>query len=55
MTFILTVVVVIVNAIAIVAAMNEIGFQILPALAIAFGGYMAVYQWRLLKELRAGT
>jgi hypothetical protein len=55
MTFILTVIVVILNAIAIAVSMNEIGFQILPALAIAFGGYMAVYQWLLLKDSRART
>ena len=41
------------ESIALGTSMNEIGFQILPALAVAFGGYMVVYQWRLVQMHRA--
>jgi hypothetical protein len=52
-TFVLTLLAVALNLIAIVAAMDQIGFQLLSALAVAFGGYMAVYQWRLIQLHRA--
>jgi len=49
---ILNIVGVALNIFAVVKALDEAGFMIYNALAIAFGGYIALYQWRLLQNLR---
>ena len=51
----LTFIVTALNLLALVTSMNQIGFQILPALAIAFGVYMMAFQWRLVQVHRAAA
>ena len=44
------------TALNLVVCFKLFGAGIMPlmsALAVAFGGYMAVYEWRLLQQLRA--
>ena len=43
------------NLIALAASYKEIGFQIFPALAIAFGIYLAIFQIGLYRSLRAAA
>ena len=51
-TFLLTTVTVVLN-IYVQAKVNSIlGIQLLNLVAIAFGGYMAIYQWRILTLLQ---
>lgn len=40
------------NIFAVIKAYDLAGFQIINALAVAFGGYIALYQWRLLQLAR---
>jgi hypothetical protein len=52
----LTVLATAINAIFLVAMMvlpDGFGLQIFSALAVIFGGYIAMYQWNLLKAFRA--
>jgi len=45
-------------ALNLIVAVKLLGIGIMPlmsALAVAFGGYMAVYEWKLLQQLRAVT
>ena len=45
-------------ALNLIVAVKLLGIGIMPlmsALAVAFGGYMAVYEWMLLQQLRAAT
>ncbi len=51
-TLVLTVLSVLLNVFAIVKAYDIGGFQLSNALAVAFGGYIALYDWRLLQTLR---
>lgn len=51
-TLVLTILSVLLNIFGIVKAYDVAGFQIYNALAVAFGGYMALYDWRLLQLLR---
>jgi hypothetical protein len=49
----LTVLTVALNAVYLVAmVMNNYGLQLMSALAVAFGVYIAIYQWNLLMTLR---
>lgn len=48
----LTVASVLLNVFAIVKAFDIGGFQLANALAVAFGGYISLYDWRLLQLLR---
>jgi hypothetical protein len=52
LAFILTVVAVALNIFAVIKAYDEIGFQLPNALAVAFSGYIALYDWRLLQSMR---
>ena len=49
----LTALVTVLNLVALATSFNVLGFQIFPALAVAFGVYMIVYQWRLVQGHRA--
>ena len=49
---VLTVAAVLFNLFALVKLYPESGFQIWPALAIAFGGYTAFQQWALLQSMK---
>ena len=51
-TFILTTASVALNIFAIIQAYDAAGFQLPNALAVAFGGYIALYDWRLLQSIR---
>jgi len=48
-----TVVTVLMNFVYVVRMMNGYGFQLWSAIAVAFGVYIAIFQWRLLQSLRA--
>jgi len=52
LTFILTVAALALNLFAVIKAYDEIGFQFVNALAVAFSGYIALYDWRLLQTIR---
>ena len=43
------------NLIWLVVSYSTQGFAIVSALAVAFGGYIASYQWQLYKTLQAGS
>ena len=47
-----TVITVLMNFIYLVRMMNGYGFQLWSALAVAFGVYIAIFQWKLLQSLR---
>ena len=47
-----TVVTVLMNLIYVARMMNGYGFQLWSALAVAFGVYIAIFQWKLLQTLR---
>ena len=48
----LTVATVVFNLIWLVGSYSSHGFALISALAVAFGGYLASYQWQLMKALR---
>lgn len=48
----LTILCVLLNIFAIIKAYDQAGFMLYNALAVAFGGYMALYDWRLIQTLR---
>ena len=50
--FAFTVVTVLMNFFYVVRMMNGYGFQLWSAIAVAFGVYIALFQWRLLQSLR---
>lgn len=52
LTLVLTVLCVLLNIFAIIKAYDGAGFMLYNALAVAFGGYIALYDWRLLQLLR---
>jgi hypothetical protein len=45
----LTILAVVLNVLTLAKAMPVMGFQLMPAIAIAFGIYMAMFEWALLK------
>jgi hypothetical protein len=47
----LTTLCVLLNIFAIIKAYDDGGFMLFNALAVAFGGYMALYDWRLIQTL----
>jgi hypothetical protein len=47
-----TIITVLMNFIYVVRMMNGYGFQLWSAIAVAFGVYIAIFQWRLLQSLR---
>jgi hypothetical protein len=47
-----TIVTVLMNFLYVVRMMNGYGFQLWSAIAVAFGVYIAIFQWRLLQSLR---
>lgn len=49
---ILTALSVALNVYAIIEAYSILGFQLYCALAAAYGGYMALYEWKLMQTLR---
>lgn len=50
--FLLTLAVVVLNLLAIVMSFKEGGFQLVCAIAVAIGGYMAIFQWGLIQHRR---
>ena len=49
-----TIITVLMNFVYVVRMMNGYGFQLWSALAVAFGVYIALFQWKLLQSLRMG-
>lgn len=52
-SFVVILGVVLLNIVAMAKAYSEIGFQFLPALAVAFGVYLAIFQFNLFKSLQS--
>jgi hypothetical protein len=52
LTLTLTTLCVLLNIFAIIKAYDQAGFMPYNALAVAFGGYIALYDWRLIQTLR---
>lgn len=52
---ILTVGTVLLNLFVLIRVNAEIGFQLWPAVAIAFGGYIAIYEWNFYKSIKGST
>jgi len=52
LTLTLTTLCVLLNIFAIIKAFDQGGFQFYNALAVAFAGYIALYDWRLIQTLR---
>lgn len=53
--FALTVFATLFNLYYVVSMMNKgYGLQLMSALAVAFGGYIAMYEWRLIQTMRLG-
>lgn len=50
--FVVTVAAVVLNLYYLVSSYSDSGFSIISAVAVVFGGYMAWYQWRLIKDMR---
>ena len=48
-----TIITVLMNFFYVVRMMNGYGFQLWSAIAVAFGVYIAIFQWRLLQSLRS--
>lgn len=53
--FALTVLATGLNACYLIYMMNGYGFQLMAAMAVAFGVYIAMQQWRILKVMPTGT
>jgi hypothetical protein len=51
-TLALTTLCVLLNIFAIIKAYDDAGFMLYNALAVALGGYIALYDWRLIQTLR---
>jgi hypothetical protein len=52
LALVVTIASVLLNIFAIIKAYDMMGFQLMNGLAVAFGGYIALYQWKLLQLVR---
>jgi hypothetical protein len=50
----LTILVTAANLVYVVATFAKYNLAVMSAIAVAYGGFIAIHQWRLLKSLRAG-